>query len=142
MIIILFQYLVIIALDFTNELFNGSAVGNYCVQKASSSPEARPRRLTVSASGNPAGGGESLDIRQLSHFVQVYDDGNLTKSAGHRHISQQGLSMSIDPLERGRVKQFIRTPRGVSPTSDGEFFYKQTKSIPNLLALCNERQGN
>jgi len=80
-----------------------------------------------------------MDIRQLSHFVQVYDDGNLTKSAGYLHISQQGLSMSIIRLERevGR-KLFTRTPIGVSPTSDGEFFYQQAKSILKQVALCDE----
>jgi DNA-binding transcriptional LysR family regulator len=87
--------------------------------------------------------GGRVDIRQLSNFVQVYDDGNMTKSAGQLHISQQGLSMSIIRLEKelGR-KLFVRTPIGVSPTADGEFFYEQAKAILGQVNKCEEYFSN
>lgn len=80
-----------------------------------------------------------MDIRQLTQFVQIYEDGNLTKSARQLNISQQGLSMSIIRLEEeiGR-KLFVRTPAGVTPTQDGEFFYQRATAILEELARCED----
>lgn len=41
-----------------------------------------------------------MDLRQLSHFVAVAEDGSFTRAAHRMHIVQSGISASIAALER------------------------------------------
>jgi DNA-binding transcriptional LysR family regulator len=41
-----------------------------------------------------------MDLRQLSHFVAVAEDGSFTRAAQRMHIVQSGISASIAALER------------------------------------------
>ena len=62
-----------------------------------------------------------MEIRRLTYFVRVADDGSLTRSAGLLRIAQPALSRQIRLLEEELgVKLFVRTARGMRLTEAGE----------------------
>jgi DNA-binding transcriptional LysR family regulator len=76
-----------------------------------------------------------MDLRQLRHFVAVFERGNLSKAADDIAISQPALTRSIKTLEDELgVELLERHARGASPTAAGERFYHHAKSI---LAECS-----
>jgi LysR family transcriptional regulator, benzoate and cis,cis-muconate-responsive activator of ben and cat genes len=65
-----------------------------------------------------------MDIRQLSYFVSVYEQGSVSAAARHCCIAQPSLSTALRQLEQELgVTLFIRLPKGVTPTEDGEKLY-------------------
>lgn len=76
-----------------------------------------------------------MDLRQLRHFVAVFERGNLSKAADDIAISQPALTRSLKNLEDELgVELLERHARGASPTRAGERFYHHAKSI---LAECS-----
>ena len=62
-----------------------------------------------------------MEIRRLSYFVRVAEDGSLTKSALLLRIAQPALSRQMRLLEEELgVKLFNRTARGMQLTEEGE----------------------
>ncbi|MEM1232002.1 MAG: LysR family transcriptional regulator, partial [Pseudomonadota bacterium] len=75
-----------------------------------------------------------MDLRQLRHFVAVFERGNLSKAAEAIPISQPALTRSVKTLEdQLGVELFERHARGATPTAAGERLYHHAKSI---LAEC------
>ncbi len=65
-----------------------------------------------------------MDIRQLSYFVAVYEQGSVSAAARHCCVAQPSLSAALRQLEQELgVSLFNRLPKGVSPTEDGEKLY-------------------
>jgi LysR family transcriptional regulator, benzoate and cis,cis-muconate-responsive activator of ben and cat genes len=65
-----------------------------------------------------------MDIRQLNYFVAVYEQGSVSAAARHCCIAQPSLSAALRQLEQELgVTLFIRLPKGVTPTEDGEKLY-------------------
>lgn len=90
-----------------------------------------------------------MDYRQLHYFITVYETSNFTAAAGKLHISQQGLSKSIQNLEKElECTLFFREHSGLKATKMGEIFYKQAvhlnkeyeKSMKIIEAARNERK--
>lgn len=76
-----------------------------------------------------------MEIKQLKHFVEVYETGNLSRASLNIHLSQPALTRSIRNLEfMLRTTLFDRKPRGMIPTQSGKALYKKAKLI---LAECN-----
>ena len=76
-----------------------------------------------------------MDIRQLKHFVAIFERGNLSKAAEDIYISQPALTRSLKTLEDELgVELLQRHARGTTPTEAGERFYHHAKSI---LAECS-----
>lgn len=71
-----------------------------------------------------------MELRQLSHFVAVAEEGGFTRAAEREHIVQSGISASIAALERELgVDLFMRLPRGVELTPAGSAFLAQARRV-------------
>lgn len=65
-----------------------------------------------------------MDVRQLSYFIAVYEQGSISAAARQCCITQPSLSTAIRQLEQGLgVILFTRLPKGVSPTEDADKLY-------------------
>lgn len=65
-----------------------------------------------------------MDIRQLSYFVAVYEQGSISAAARKCCVAQPSLSAALRQLEDELgVSLFLRLPKGVTPTEDGEKLY-------------------
>lgn len=63
-----------------------------------------------------------MEIRRLSYFVRVADDGSLTRAAGVLRVAQPALSRQIRLLEEELGEAlFNRTPQGMRLTEAGEY---------------------
>jgi DNA-binding transcriptional LysR family regulator len=62
-----------------------------------------------------------VELRRLSYFARVAEDGSLTRSAGLLRIAQPALSRQMRLLEEELgVQLFVRTARGMRLTEAGE----------------------
>lgn len=72
----------------------------------------------------------SMDLKQLSTFVQVAELGSLSKAAGKLRIAQPALSRQIRMLEQDlKVRLFNRHGRGMSLTETGQLLLIRAQSI-------------
>lgn len=65
-----------------------------------------------------------MDIRHLKYFVAVYEQGSVSAASRQCFVAQPSLSAAIRQLEQQlNVTLFLRQPKGVTPTEDGERLY-------------------
>lgn len=63
-----------------------------------------------------------MEIRRLSYFLRIAEDGSLTKASGVLNIAQPALSRQMRLLEEELgVSLFSRTARGMLLTKEGEY---------------------
>ncbi|MBC8589879.1 LysR family transcriptional regulator [Wansuia hejianensis] len=80
-----------------------------------------------------------MNINQLRDFVTVAECGSINKAAQKLYISQPHLSNIIKDLEKSiGFDLLIRTHKGVSLTSAGEYFLKHSKSILEEIDALKE----
>lgn len=80
---------------------------------------------------------KALDLDVLSMIVAVADTGNISRTAELVHRSQSAVSMRIKTLETALGKAlFVRKPRSVVPTQDGEVLLAYYAR--RMIALCDE----
>ena len=61
-----------------------------------------------------------MNLRQLEHFVAVFEQKNLSKAAEAIPLSQPALTRSVRTLEdQVGVELFLRHARGATPTAAG-----------------------
>jgi DNA-binding transcriptional LysR family regulator len=79
---------------------------------------------------------KALDLDVLTMIVAVADTGNISRAAEVVHRSQSAVSMQIKALEAALGKPlFVRRPRDVIPTQDGEVLLTFAR---RMLALRDE----
>jgi DNA-binding transcriptional LysR family regulator len=79
---------------------------------------------------------KALDLDVLTMIVAVADTGNFSRAAEVVHRSQSAVSMQIKTLETAIGKPlFVRKPRSVIPTQDGEVLLTYAR---RMLALRDE----
>jgi DNA-binding transcriptional LysR family regulator len=79
---------------------------------------------------------KALDLDVLGMMVAVADTGNISRAAELVHRSQSAVSMQIKTLETALGKPlFVRRPRSVTPTQDGEVLLAYAR---RMLALRDE----
>ena len=79
---------------------------------------------------------KALDLDVLSMVVAIADAGSFVRGAALVHRSQSALSMQIRALEEALGKPlFIRGPRSVTPTQDGQVLLTYAR---RMLALRDE----
>ncbi|MFL9959318.1 LysR substrate-binding domain-containing protein [Paraburkholderia nemoris] len=79
---------------------------------------------------------KALDLDVLTMIVAVADTGNISRAAEVVHRSQSAVSMQIKTLETALGKPlFVRKPRSVTPTQDGEVLLIFAR---RMLALRDE----
>jgi DNA-binding transcriptional LysR family regulator len=79
---------------------------------------------------------KALDLDVMTMIVAVADTGNISRAAEVVHRSQSAVSMQIKTLETALGKPlFVRKPRSVIPTQDGEVLLTYAR---RMLALRDE----
>lgn len=74
-----------------------------------------------------------MELRQISYFVALYEEGSVTRAARRLNVVQPAVSMQISKLEAELGHPlFQRTPKGMVPTSAGDEAYRL------LLPLLHE----
>jgi DNA-binding transcriptional LysR family regulator len=69
-----------------------------------------------------------IELRHLSHFVAVAEEGSFTRAAQRLHIVQSAVSASIRSLERELgVELFERTAQGVHLTQEGHVLLPEAR---------------
>lgn len=75
-----------------------------------------------------------MDTKDLVCFLQVCQDGSITKAAKSLYITPQGLSKIIINLEQElKIPLIYRTPTGVIPTEYGELLMEKARHIISEL---------
>ncbi|KXU85456.1 LysR family transcriptional regulator [Paraburkholderia monticola] len=79
---------------------------------------------------------KALDLDVLSMLIAVADTGTISRAAQVVHRSQSAVSMQIKTLETALGKAlFVRKPRSVVPTQDGEMLLTYAR---RMIALRDE----
>lgn len=80
-----------------------------------------------------------MDLKRLTYFTWVYEEGSFTAAAKKAHVVQPTLSMQVKRLEDDLgVKLFERTLTGVLPTPAGKRLYRHSLAITREVALAQE----
>ncbi len=75
----------------------------------------------------------------LRTFVAVVEEGNFTKAAEKRLISQPSVSVHIQNLEKEfETSLFVRSPKQLQLTSTGELLYERAKQILQIYETAKE----
>ncbi len=91
-----------------------------------------------------------MELYQIKTFVVVAEAGNLTRAAKHLHASQSTISLHIKSLEEELgVCLFLRTPKGMVLTPEGESLVKRAHDVldsvekmhAEALTLCGDVSG-
>ena len=74
-------------------------------------------------------------LQYYNYFYQTALIGNMTKAAQSLYISQPALSKAISNLENIlKCKLFIRTPKGVTLTIEGELLFQGVKETFSIMS--------
>jgi DNA-binding transcriptional LysR family regulator len=75
----------------------------------------------------------------LRTFITVVEEGNFTKAAEKRLISQPSVSVHIQNLEKEfHTSLFVRSPKQLQLTSTGELLYERAKQIIQIYEMTKE----
>lgn len=81
-----------------------------------------------------------MDIRVLRYFVEIVQEGTISRAASKLHLSQPALSRQIIELETELdVQLLIRGKRKVTPTQEGNYLYERAQDI---IAMVDKTQYN
>jgi DNA-binding transcriptional LysR family regulator len=88
-----------------------------------------------------------MDLRHLSTFVAVAEEGTFTKAARRLHISQPPLSRHVRQLEKELgVTLFVRRRDGIELTSDGYALLEKAQAavaaVRNFEGAAHERTSH
>ena len=75
-----------------------------------------------------------IDLNLIKIFCTVYENKSILSASKKLYISQPAITNSIKRLEtflEGKV--FVRTPKGIIPTAEGEAFYASCKKSLNSI---------
>lgn len=71
-----------------------------------------------------------MDIKELTNFIAIAENGSISKAARELHISQPPLTKQLQRLETElNVTLFERTSKGVALTKKGRMFYRRALSL-------------
>lgn len=80
-----------------------------------------------------------MELRSIQYFVQVADEGSITRTAGKIGIAQPALTRHIQHLEQELGTQLLtRLPRGVRLTTSGRDFLDYARSIVLDVSRASE----
>ena len=73
-------------------------------------------------------------------FKEVAETGNISQAAKNLYISQSAVSQSVKQLETAlQARLFVRSPRGVALTGEGQMLYQYVRSALGLLATGEDK---
>jgi LysR family nitrogen assimilation transcriptional regulator len=71
-----------------------------------------------------------MDLRQISYFIALFEEGSVTRAAQRMNVVQPALSMQIAKLERELGQQlFERKPKAVVPTASGRALQRLVRPV-------------
>lgn len=71
-----------------------------------------------------------MDIKELTNFIAIAENGSISKAARELHISQPPLTKQLQRLKTElNVTLFERTSKGVTLTKKGRMFYRRALSL-------------
>lgn len=71
-----------------------------------------------------------MDLRRLTYFLAVVEEGSLTAAAQRLHMTQPPLSLAVSQLEKELgVRLLDRHPRGVTPTEAGQHLVTMARRL-------------
>lgn len=71
-----------------------------------------------------------MDLKQLQHFVAIYDYGSLLSAARHVGVGQPALTKSLKKLEEQLgLLLFVRHTRELIPTAPGHVLYQKALQV-------------
>ena len=84
-----------------------------------------------------------MDTRALRYFVSAYEEQSISGAAKRSYVAQPSVSTAIADLEAELgVPLFIRHPRGVTPTMEGQELYSAAlqvlRGISAIARMFNE----
>eukprot|EP00903_Cladosiphon_okamuranus_P001857 g1855.t1 len=80
-----------------------------------------------------------MDIRQLRYFLEIVEQGSLTKAAERVHVAQPALSLHVKNMEEQLGTQLLTRGRsGVRPTEAGELLVQRARRILDDLARTED----
>lgn len=81
-----------------------------------------------------------MDIRQLTYFMVIAEEGQITAAARRLHMAQPPLSQQMKALEEELGVQLLqREPRSVTLTDAGEILYRRARQILTLTDSTRSR---
>lgn len=81
-----------------------------------------------------------MDKRQLSAFICVFEERNITRASEQLSLTQPALSATIKALEEELGTQlFIRKPRGVDVTEDARALYPHARRMIDEMSALTSR---
>lgn len=81
-----------------------------------------------------------MDLKQISYFMLIYEEGSFSKAASKAGVVQPALSSQVRKLESEfGVTLFVRTSRGVEPTAAGNLLYDLASSITKGIADAKQK---
>jgi len=73
---------------------------------------------------------EAMELRELSAFVAVVEEGGMSAASRRLHVSQSALSQTVSALEREiGVRLLERTNTGVRPTEAGTILLTEARAV-------------
>ncbi len=73
-------------------------------------------------------------------FKVVAESGNISAAAKELYLSQSAISQSIKQLETAlQARLFVRSPRGVTLTGEGQMLYQYVRNALGLLATGEDK---
>src|SRR3954470_3164082 len=86
----------------------------------------------------------AMELRSLQYFVQIADEGSITRAADKLGIAQPALTRRIKQLEGELGAQLLtRLPRGVRLTGAGRDFLEHARKVVAEVARARDQiRGN
>lgn len=80
-----------------------------------------------------------MDLKQLTYFLKIAEEGTITEAANKLHMAQPPLSQQLKELERELgVRLMNRDRKGVALTEAGKALRERSEQIMNLLQLAKQ----
>lgn len=84
-----------------------------------------------------------MTLQQLKYIIEIVNCGSINEAAKKLYITQPSLSNAVKELENEMgIELFLRTPKGITLTSDGAEFLGYARQIIEQAALLEQRYLN
>ncbi len=84
-----------------------------------------------------------MTLQQLRYFIETVNCGSINKASERLYIAQPSLSNALRDLEKEIGNElFVRTPRGISLTTDGAEFLGYARQVIEQAGLLEQRWLN
>lgn len=83
-----------------------------------------------------------MDLRQITYFVALFEEGSVTRAANRLNVVQPAVSMQIAKLERDLGQRlFERRSKAMVPTSAGRTLHRLVLPVLRSLTVAQEHMA-